>query len=135
MRQLIITDKLKSHIKCINFILTLNVLIFLQSTFDHLSKSNEVIQPDISMDEARTCQDLLSQAKYHLDRAKSREEQERIVRKRQEEEREIHRKRQLELQEQAEQIRLQRERRLEVERGRFLERAKQISIEPISEVK
>ncbi|VDP50897.1 unnamed protein product, partial [Schistosoma mattheei] len=103
-------------------------------TFNHLSKLNEVLNQAMAADEARICQDLLSQAKYHLDRAKSREEQERVVRKRQEEEREAQRKRQLELQQQAEQMRLDRERRLEEERGRFLEKAKQIIIEPVVEV-
>lgn len=53
------------------------------STFNHLSKLNEVLNQAMAADEARICQDLLSQAKYHLDRAKSREEQERVVRKRQ----------------------------------------------------
>ncbi|CAH8484612.1 unnamed protein product [Schistosoma haematobium] len=104
-------------------------------TFNHLSKLNEVLNQAMAADEARICQDLLSQAKYHLDRAKSREEQERVVRKRQEEEREAQRKRQLELQQQAEQMRLDRERRLEEERGRFLEKAKQIIIEPVVEEK
>ncbi|TNN11999.1 RNA polymerase-associated protein CTR9 [Schistosoma japonicum] len=104
-------------------------------TFNHLSKLNEVLNQAMAADEAHICQDLLSQAKYHLDRAKSREEQERVVRKRQEEEREAQRKRQLELQQQAEQMRLDRERRLEEERGRFLEKAKQIIIEPIVEEK
>lgn len=37
----------------------------------------------MASDEAQACQDLLSQAKYHLDRAKSREEQERVFRQRQ----------------------------------------------------
>ncbi|CAH8567193.1 unnamed protein product [Dicrocoelium dendriticum] len=102
-------------------------------TFDHLSKLSEVLNQPLAAEEARACQDLLSQAKYHLDRAKSREEQERVVRKRQEDEREAQRKRQLELQQQAEQMRLERERRLEEERGRFLEKAKQIVIEPAAE--
>ncbi|KAK4473001.1 hypothetical protein MN116_002727 [Schistosoma mekongi] len=104
-------------------------------TFNHLSKLTEVLNQAMAADEAHICQDLLSQAKYHLDRAKSREEQERVVRKRQEEEREAQRKRQLELQQQAEQMRLDRERRLEEERGRFLEKAKQIIIEPVVEEK
>ncbi|KAF6770012.1 hypothetical protein AHF37_12264 [Paragonimus kellicotti] len=52
-------------------------------SFDHLSKLTEVLNQSMAADEARACQDLLSQAKYHLDRAKSREEQERIVRKKQ----------------------------------------------------
>ncbi|KAA0194226.1 RNA polymerase-associated protein CTR9, partial [Fasciolopsis buskii] len=102
-------------------------------TFDHLSKANDSLNQAMAADEARACQDLLSQAEYHLDRARSREEQERVVRKRQEEEREAQRKRQLELQQQAEQMRLERERRLEEERGRFLEKAKQIVIEPVAE--
>ncbi|KAF8567774.1 hypothetical protein P879_07001 [Paragonimus westermani] len=102
-------------------------------SFDHLSKLTEVLNQSMAADEARACQDLLSQAKYHLDRAKSREEQERIVRKKQEDEREAQRKRQLELQQQAEQMRLERERRLEEERCRFLEKAKQIVIEPVVE--
>ncbi|KAA3676187.1 RNA polymerase-associated protein CTR9, partial [Paragonimus westermani] len=50
-----------------------------------------------------------------------------------EDEREAQRKRQLELQQQAEQMRLERERRLEEERCRFLEKAKQIVIEPVVE--
>lgn len=55
----------------------------LRSTFDHLSKANDSLNQAMAADEARACQDLLSQAEYHLDRARSREEQERVVRKRQ----------------------------------------------------
>ncbi|VEL33144.1 unnamed protein product [Protopolystoma xenopodis] len=105
------------------------------STFDHLSKGVEGgFTLEMATDEARACQDLLRQAKYHLNRAKTREEHEREVRQRQEEEKEAQRKRQLELQQQAELLRQQRERRLEEERGKFLEKAKLIVIEPASEV-
>nr|CDS23269.1 RNA polymerase associated protein CTR9 [Echinococcus granulosus] len=98
-------------------------------TFEHISKSSEIVNQSISLDEARACHDLLSQAKYHLDRAKSREEQERLFRQRQEEEREAQRRKQAELQAKAEALRLERERRLEEERGKFIEKAKQISLE------
>ncbi|KAL5109065.1 hypothetical protein TcWFU_006317 [Taenia crassiceps] len=98
-------------------------------TFEHISKSSEIVNQSISLDEARACHDLLSQAKYHLDRAKSREEQERLFRQRQEEEREAQRKKQAELQAKAEALRLERERRLEEERGKFIEKAKKISLE------
>lgn len=53
------------------------------STFEYLSKSSEIVHQSVSLEEAQACQDLLSQAKYHLDRAKSREEQERLFRQRQ----------------------------------------------------
>ncbi len=53
------------------------------STFDYLAKSSEIVNQTMATDEAQACQDLLSQAKYHLDRAKSREEQERVFRQRQ----------------------------------------------------
>ncbi|GAA52741.1 RNA polymerase-associated protein CTR9 homolog [Clonorchis sinensis] len=126
----VLQDETSSFLSVCDAIADLNMA---RCTFDHLSKSNEVLNQALAADEARTCQDLLSQAKYHLDRAKSREEQERVVRKRQEDEREAQRKRQIELQKQAEQMRLERERRLEEERGRFLEKAKQIVLEPVIE--
>lgn len=126
----VLQDETSSFLSVCDAIADLNMA---RCTFDHLSKSNEVLNQALAADEARTCQDLLSQAKYHLDRAKSREEQERVIRKKQEDEREAQRKRQLELQKQAEQMRLERERRLEEERGRFLEKAKQIVLEPVVE--
>lgn len=45
--------------------------------------------------EARQCQDLLSQAQYHVARARKVDEEEKQLRKKQEEEREIFRLRQL----------------------------------------
>lgn len=46
--------------------------------------------------EARQCQDLLSQAQYHVARARRLDEEERQLRKKQEEEREAFRVRQME---------------------------------------
>lgn len=63
--------------------IALTFIVLLRSTFEHISKSSEIVNQSISLDEARACHDLLSQAKYHLDRAKSREEQERLFRQRQ----------------------------------------------------
>ena len=48
--------------------------------------------------EARQCQDLLSQAQYHVARARKIDEEERSLRKKQQEERERFREKQLELQ-------------------------------------
>lgn len=121
------------------------------STFEYLSKSSEIVHQSVSLEEAQACQDLLSQARYHLDRAKAREEQERLFRQRQVcfhleglalkvrrftfilklqvEEREEQRRKQAELQAQEEAIRLERERQKEETRGKFIEKAKQISLE------
>ncbi|KAM3174519.1 hypothetical protein ACTXT7_010376 [Hymenolepis weldensis] len=96
-------------------------------TFEYLSKSSEIVHQSVSLEEAQACQDLLSQAKYHLDRAKSREEQERLFRQRQEEEREEQRRKQAELQAQEEALRLERERQKEETREILLEKAKQLT--------
>ena len=48
--------------------------------------------------EARQCQDLLSQAQYHVARARKIDEEEKSLRRKQQEEREKFRQRQLELQ-------------------------------------
>lgn len=60
--------------------------------------------------EARQCQDLLSQAQYHVARARRVDEEEKQLRKKQEEEREAFRIRQLE-----EQKKLEEKKKLEVE--------------------
>ncbi|VDO03599.1 unnamed protein product [Rodentolepis nana] len=96
-------------------------------TFEYLSKSSEIVHQSVSLEEAQACQDLLSQAKYHLDRAKSREEQERLFRQRQEEDREEQRRKQAELQAQEEALRLERERQKEETRELLLEKAKQLT--------
>uniref|UniRef100_A0A5K3FBW5 TPR_REGION domain-containing protein n=2 Tax=Mesocestoides corti TaxID=53468 RepID=A0A5K3FBW5_MESCO len=126
MAVLVLKDEASSFAAVCEAISDLNMA---RCTFEYLAKSSEVVNQAMAGDEARACQDLLSQAKYHLDRAKTREERERIFRQQQEEEREAQRQKQAELQAKAEALRLERERRLEEERGKFIEKAKQINIE------
>ena len=73
--------------------------------------------------EIKDCQDLLSQARYYLDRATKREQQERYMRQKQVEERESIRKTQLTKQQDEENLRLEREKKLEEERNKFIEKA------------
>ncbi|BHF72144.1 protein required for normal CLN1 and CLN2 G1 cyclin expression [Sparganum proliferum] len=129
MAVIVLSDETSSFSAVCEAIADLNMA---RCTFDHLSKVNEVVNQSMAADEAKACQDLLSQAKYHLDRAKSREEQERVFRQRQEEEREAKRQREAEVQAKVEALRLEREKRLEEERGKFLEKAKQIIIDPVA---
>ncbi|KAL3311004.1 protein required for normal CLN1 and CLN2 G1 cyclin expression [Cichlidogyrus casuarinus] len=99
-------------------------------TFDFLQKKPDVPSRQLAEDETNICQDLLRQAEYHLNRAKSREEQERVIRQTQELERESQRQREQLLREREQAEQQEKQRRLEEERGKFLEKAKQIVIEP-----
>ncbi|KAG8230222.1 hypothetical protein J437_LFUL010850 [Ladona fulva] len=80
--------------------------------FQHLSVHGDRLKYDIAVAaaEARQCKDLLSQAEYHVARARRLDEEEKQLRKKQEEEREAFRLKQLE-----EQKRLEEQRKAEVE--------------------
>merc|ERR1712079_251055 len=68
--------------------------------FQYLAVEGDKMKYDLSRAaiEARQCQDLLSQAQYHVARAKAIDEQEREQKKKQHMEREYYRNKQLELQ-------------------------------------
>lgn len=74
--------------------------------------------------EARQCQDLLSQAQYHVARARKIDEEERIQRKKQQEERERFRLKQLEIQKRMEEERKQKLEELAKAREEYKEKMK-----------
>lgn len=72
--------------------------MFVLRYFSYLAEHGDRMQYDISQAEveARQCQDLLSQAQYHVARAKRVDEEERQLRRKQEDERTAFKMRQLE---------------------------------------
>jgi len=78
--------------------------------------------------EARQCQDLLSQAQYHVARARRIDEEERALRRRQHEEREKFRQRQLGMQKRIEEERKQKLEELARAREEYKERMKNATV-------
>ena len=77
-----------------------NFSIQLSRYFQYLAVEGDRMKYDLARAaiEARQCQDLLSQAQYHVARARKIDEEEKSLRRKQAEEREKFRQRQLELQ-------------------------------------
>lgn len=73
-------------------------LTLAQKYFQHLSVHGDRTKYDLhhSAEEAQQCSDLLSQAHYHVARARKVDDEEKMIRKRQEEEREALRLKQIE---------------------------------------
>jgi len=78
--------------------------------------------------EARQCQDLLSQAQYHVARARRIDEEERALRRRQHEERELFRQRQLGMQKRLEEERKLKQEELARAREEYKERMKNATV-------
>ncbi|XP_067928007.1 RNA polymerase-associated protein CTR9 homolog [Watersipora subatra] len=98
--------------------------------FTHLSQhaDRSRFDPAQAAAEARQCFDLLSQAQYHVARARKIDEEERALRKKQEGEREaIKRKQQEQETEKLRVLEAQKEKQLE-ERARFIEKTKNLLV-------
>ncbi|KAK3762672.1 hypothetical protein RRG08_059019 [Elysia crispata] len=105
--------------------------------FTYLGQHGDRMKFDLAQAaaEAQQCSDLLSQAQYHVSRARKIDEEEKEIRRRQEEEMEAIKEKQrsetLERQKQKEEM----ERRMLEARAKFVEKAKQIRLEPDPEDK
>ena len=105
--------------------------------FDYLSHVHVADKYAIrsAAEQMQVCTDLSAQAKYHMLRAQKIDEEEREVRRRQDEEREFLRKREQEAEEERTRKRLEQERQLAEERTKYLEKVRSIMAEPIPEEK
>ncbi|XP_070564627.1 RNA polymerase-associated protein CTR9 homolog [Ptychodera flava] len=120
----------KSNLKTV-----LNAVGELESShryFSHLSKVGDRMKFDLNQAnvEARQCNDLLSQAQYHVARARRQDEEERAIRAQQEAEKEELRKKQLEEKLAKEQQREQQTQELLEKRQQFVEKTKAALVLP-----
>ena len=76
--------------------------------------------------ESRQCSDLLSQAHYHVARARKIDEQEREIRRKQEEEREAIRTKQMQDQQEKQRLKEEMEKKLIEQREQYLEKTRSI---------
>eukprot|EP00057_Strongylocentrotus_purpuratus_P019319 XP_011673793.1 PREDICTED: RNA polymerase-associated protein CTR9 homolog isoform X2 [Strongylocentrotus purpuratus] len=99
-----------------------------QRYFTYLSKSGDRMRFDLSQagTEARQCADLLSQAQYHVQRARRQDEEDRALRQKQEEEREALKQKHLEIQMAKKQVEEDRTKALIEKRTEFIEKTKNI---------
>uniref|UniRef100_A0ABD2W7J2 UDP-N-acetylglucosamine--peptide N-acetylglucosaminyltransferase SPINDLY n=1 Tax=Trichogramma kaykai TaxID=54128 RepID=A0ABD2W7J2_9HYME len=93
--------------------------------FKYLHETGERVK-HIAEIEARKCQDLLSQAQYHVKRAIKQYEEDELLRKKQQEERLALKLRQTEEQKKLEEIRRQKEEELLQKRQQFVEKTKNV---------
>ncbi|XP_066276427.1 RNA polymerase-associated protein CTR9 homolog isoform X1 [Branchiostoma lanceolatum] len=100
--------------------------------FNYLSREGDRMRFDLKQAEveARQCSDLLSQAQYHVARARRQDEEEREVRMRQEQEREALRQKQLEEQRKKTEEREQQARELQEKRRQYLDKTKSLLVLP-----
>ncbi|OWF42944.1 RNA polymerase-associated protein CTR9 homolog isoform X2 [Mizuhopecten yessoensis] len=100
--------------------------------FSYLSQHGDRMKFDLAQAEAeaRQCSDLLSQAQYHVARARKIDEAEREMRKRHEEEREAIREKHRQDEEEKQKVRVEKGRRMMEERAKIVEKAKKIALEP-----
>ncbi len=98
--------------------------------FQYLAVEGDRMKYDLARAaiEARQCQDLLSQAQYHVARARKIDEEERSMRQKQQEEREKLKRMQMEMQREVEERRRQREEDLAKARQEYLEKMKNATI-------
>nr|XP_054761257.1 LOW QUALITY PROTEIN: RNA polymerase-associated protein CTR9 homolog [Lytechinus pictus] len=99
-----------------------------QRYFTYLSKSGDRMRFDLTQAgvEARQCADLLSQAQYHVQRARRQDEEERALRQKQEEEREALRQKHKEIQMAKRHEEEERTKALIEKRTEFIEKTKNI---------
>ncbi|GIY09285.1 RNA polymerase-associated protein CTR9 homolog [Caerostris extrusa] len=101
-------------------------LFHLLKYFGYLSINGDRMRYDLTQAsiEARQCQDLLSQAQYHVARARRLDAEEREFRRKQEEEREALKKKIIEQQQKEQDERLKQEQELIIKRQEFVEKSK-----------
>ncbi|XP_051779208.1 RNA polymerase-associated protein CTR9 homolog [Erpetoichthys calabaricus] len=96
--------------------------------FSYLSKAGDKMRFDLVLasSEARQCSDLLSQAQYHVARARKQDEEERELRAKQEQERELLRQQLLKEQEEKRHREEEEQRKLLEQRAQYVEKTKNL---------
>ena len=98
--------------------------------FQYLAVDGDRMKYDLARAaiEARQCHDLLSQAQYHVTRARKIDEEEKSMRQKQQEEREKLKRKQMEMQQEVEERRRQREEENAKARQEYIEKMKNATI-------
>ncbi|XP_061599027.1 RNA polymerase-associated protein CTR9 homolog [Cololabis saira] len=96
--------------------------------FSYLSKAGDKMRFDLALaaSEARQCSDLLSQAQYHVARARKQDEEEKELRAKQEQERDLLRQQVLKEQEQKRSREAEEQKKLLEQRALFVEKTKNL---------
>ncbi|XP_030622319.1 RNA polymerase-associated protein CTR9 homolog isoform X1 [Chanos chanos] len=96
--------------------------------FSYLSKAGDKMRFDLALaaSEARQCSDLLSQAQYHVARARKQDEEEKELRAKQEQERDLLRQQMLKEQEERKSKEAEEQRKLLEQRAQFVEKTKNL---------
>lgn len=98
--------------------------------FSYLSKAGDKMKFDLALasSEARQCSDLLSQAQYHVARARKQDEEERELRAKQEQEKEILRQKLLKEQEEKRLRELEEQKKLLEQRAQYVEKTRNLLV-------
>uniref|UniRef100_H3CVE8 RNA polymerase-associated protein CTR9 homolog n=1 Tax=Tetraodon nigroviridis TaxID=99883 RepID=H3CVE8_TETNG len=96
--------------------------------FSYLSKAGDKMRFDLALaaSEARQCSDLLSQAQYHVARARKQDEEEKELRAKQEQERDLLRQQLLKEQEEKRNKELEEQKKLLEQRAMYVEKTKNL---------
>lgn len=96
--------------------------------FSYLSKAGDKMRFDLALaaSEARQCSDLLSQAQYHVARARKQDEEERELRAKQEQERDILRQQLIKEQEEKKNREAEEQKKLLEQRALYVEKTKNL---------
>uniref|UniRef100_A0A4W6E815 RNA polymerase-associated protein CTR9 homolog n=1 Tax=Lates calcarifer TaxID=8187 RepID=A0A4W6E815_LATCA len=96
--------------------------------FSYLSKAGDKMRFDLALaaSEARSCSDLLSQAQYHVARARKQDEEEKELRAKQEQERDLLRQQMLKEQEEKRNREAEEQKKLLEQRALYVEKTKNL---------
>ncbi|KAM9410653.1 RNA polymerase-associated protein CTR9 homolog [Pholidichthys leucotaenia] len=96
--------------------------------FSYLSKAGDKMRFDLALaaSEARQCSDLLSQAQYHVARARKQDEEEKELRAKQEQERDLLRQQMLKEQEEKRNREVEEQKKLLEQRALYVEKTKNL---------
>uniref|UniRef100_A0A8C5QGL7 RNA polymerase-associated protein CTR9 homolog n=1 Tax=Leptobrachium leishanense TaxID=445787 RepID=A0A8C5QGL7_9ANUR len=96
--------------------------------FNYLSKVGDKMRFDLALaaTEARQCSDLLSQAQYHVARARKQDEEEKEMRAKQEQEKEVLRQKLMKQQEEKRMKEIEEQKKLLEQRAQYVEKTKNI---------
>uniref|UniRef100_A0A3P8WYG3 CTR9 homolog, Paf1/RNA polymerase II complex component n=1 Tax=Cynoglossus semilaevis TaxID=244447 RepID=A0A3P8WYG3_CYNSE len=114
----------------IYFFLLLGVIFFVlfNRYFSYLSKAGDKMRFDLALaaSEARSCSDLLSQAQYHVARARKQDEEEKELRAKQEQERDLLRQQLMKEQEEKRTREVEEQKKLLEQRALYVEKTKNL---------
>uniref|UniRef100_H3BG48 RNA polymerase-associated protein CTR9 homolog n=1 Tax=Latimeria chalumnae TaxID=7897 RepID=H3BG48_LATCH len=98
--------------------------------FSYLSKAGDKMRFDLALaaSEARQCSDLLSQAQYHVTRARKQDEEEKELRAKQEQEKELLRQKVLQEQEEKRLKEQEEQRKLLEQRAQYVEKTRNLLV-------